>query len=280
MEQTFFSHSFSPVAFYFFDTPILWYWLNYLIGYVLVLYGGIWFIGKNDNYFNKTQNGELTTLEFNNFLIFAWLGLFFGARLIYVVFYNFDFYKSHLIEIPQFWKGGMSFHGAILGIFITGQILLGKNYFKKYAFLDVISIFAPLGLMFGRIGNFINGELIGRPAQLPWSVIFPKNDLIPRHPSQLYEAFGEGLFLFFILFYIARKSLNNHSDNRPGIISAYFLIFYGFIRFLIEFFREPDPQIGYFFSIFTLGQIFCLAMILLGGILLKLRSIRIDLSQD
>ena len=183
-----------------------------------------------------------------------------GGRLGYIIFYNLDYYLMNISEILMIWKGGMSFHGGLIGVIIATYIFSKKNKINSFIFLDLISISAPIGIFLGRISNFINSELYGRETDLPWSVKFEKIDNIPRHPSQIYEAFFEGILLFILLNYIFRKWLY----KSPGSISALFLIFYSIFRFFIEFTREPHIQVGYIFFNLTLGQLLSFLFLMFG----------------
>ena len=186
-----------------------------------------------------------------------------GGRLGYVLFYNLKYFLNNPAEILMVWNGGMSFHGGLIGVIISTVLFSKKNRINSYIFLDLISIAAPIGIFFGRIANFVNSELYGRTTELPWAVKFTLVDNVYRHPSQLYEAFFEGIVLFFILRYFFK----NKYFNEPGKISALFLIFYSLFRFTIEFFRHPDSQIGYLFSFFTLGQLISAVFLIIGTIL-------------
>ncbi len=201
-----------------------------------------------------------------NLYFYLILGLLIGARLGYVVFYNLSYYLKHPLEIVALWHGGMSFHGGLLGVIIAAWIFTRKIKFDFFTLTDMLVLTAPIGLGLGRIGNFINGELYGRVTDVPWGMIFPEGGPLPRHPSQLYEAFLEGVILFVILWFLKDKF------SRSGIVSSLFLILYGIFRFLVEFFREPDPQIGYLLGFLTMGQILCMLMIITGSILLYFRS--------
>ena len=163
-------------------------------------------------------------------------------------------------EILMIWKGGMSFHGGLIGIFLATAIFSKKHKIDTYIFLDLISLVAPIGLFLGRIANFINSELYGRETDVFWSVKFIAIDNISRHPSQIYEAIFEGLILFFLLNHLAKKD----NFKNPGLISSMFLIFYSFFRFTLEFFRAPDPQIGYLAYQLTLGQFISIVFFFLG----------------
>ena len=166
------------------------------------------------------------------------------------------------------WNGGMSFHGGLIGVIFAAQLFSKKHKINQFIFLDLVALSAPIGIFFGRIANFINSELIGRATDLPWSVQFVLIDDIKRHPSQLYEAFFEGIILFLILLYFRKKNYL----GKPGLISSIFLIFYSIFRFIIEFFRVPDEQLGYLILNLSMGQIISLITILLGIILFYLKN--------
>ncbi len=192
------------------------------------------------------------------------IGLILGARLGYLLFYQYSdyaFYLNNPLEIFATWHGGMSFHGGFIGAIIAGWLFCRRKKLPFWAVTDSVAVTAPVGIGLGRLGNFINGELYGRPSNLPWAMIFPEGGPIPRHPSQLYEALMEGLVLFTLLWYLRQKPF------KDGMMVVFFLIFYGTFRFFLEFFRAPDAQLGFIFGFLTMGQILCLAMILAGILL-------------
>lgn len=241
---------------------IRWYGLMYLIGFVSAYF----LIPRQKRAIKLGLKGEIL-----QDLIF-WLaaGVIVGGRLGYIIFYQYDdlmFYLRNPLEIIAIWHGGMSFHGGFIGAVIAGYRFSLKRNIPFIELSDCVMPVVPIGLGLGRIGNFINGELYGRPATVPWAMIFPHGGPVPRHPSQLYEAFGEGLLLFTILWTLQKKS------PRPGVLTASFVIGYGIVRFLLEFFREPDPQIGFIMGFFTMGQILCSVMIV-GGCVLLVYSLR------
>ena len=245
-----FINNFDPVAFQIFSLEIRWYSLAYITG---ILLG--WILSK------RIFISDLKLKEkFDDFVTYVILGIIIGGRLGYVFFYNFDYYLNNLIDIFKIWQGGMSFHGGLIGVIIVSVLFSKKNNQNAFIYLDVISIVAPIGIFFGRIANFINSELYGIETKILWSVKFIKVDDLYRHPSQLYEAFFEGLILFLILIYFRRKGLM----KIPGLISGLFLIFYSVFRFIIEFFRVPDQQLGYFFLNLTMGQIISFIFLLIG----------------
>jgi phosphatidylglycerol:prolipoprotein diacylglycerol transferase len=192
------------------------------------------------------------------------IGLIVGARIGYIVFYEFNRLQTYLrnpLEIIAVWHGGMSFHGGLIGAVAAGMIFCWRRKLPFWQVADTVIVTAPIGLGLGRIGNFINGELYGRPSSMPWAMVFPQGGPIPRHPSQLYEAGTEGLLLFLILW--TCKDLG----FRHGAMVCLFLTGYGMMRFFAEFFRQPDPQIGLFWGWLSMGQLLCTAMIFAGILL-------------
>ncbi len=248
-----FINNFDPVAFQIFSLEIKWYSLSYIIG---ILTG--WILAKRilikDNNLRE---------KFDDYITYVILGIIIGGRLGYILFYNFDYYLNNIADVFKVWQGGMSFHGGLLGLIIVSVLFAKKNNHNPYIYLDIVSLVAPIGIFFGRIANFINSELYGKETVLPWGVKFEKIDNLYRHPSQLYEAFFEGLFLLVILIFF-QKSI---SAKNPGFISGIFLIFYSFFRFVIEFFRVPDAQLGYVFLNLSMGQILCLIFFIFGSYL-------------
>ena len=227
-----------------------WYGLMYVIGfvssYLLVVYQ------------LKKKGALAKRAEIDDLFFYLILGLIVGARLGYVLFYNLGFYLENPLEALVVWHGGMSFHGGLIGAFIAGYIMIKRKHLDFFRTADLIIPTCPVGLAFGRLGNFINGELFGKPTDLPWAMVFPGGGPAPRHPSQLYEAFLEGLVLFVILWiYKDRK-------KREGDVFALFLILYGCFRIICEIFREPDVQVGYILGILSMGQILSLVMIAIG----------------
>lgn len=201
------------------------------------------------------------------------LGLIIGARLGYVLFYNLSFYLKNPLEIIALWHGGMSFHGGLIGSILAGYLFCKKYRLNFWQMSDLVIVTAPIGLGLGRLGNFINGELYGRVTDVPWAMIFPSGGPLPRHPSQLYEFFLEGILLFFILWTLKEKR------PKKGLLTATFLMLYGSFRFVVEFFREPDIQIGYIFGYFTMGQILCTIMFLIGFFILYKKGLKSYQSQ-
>ena len=249
-----FINNFDPVAFSLFDIEIRWYSLSYIFG---ILFG--WFYAK------KLVIKDHKVIEvFDELLTYLVLGIIIGGRLGYVVFYNINYYLDNIIEILFIWHGGMSFHGGLIGIIFSTYIFSKKHNVNEYVLLDCISITAPIGIFFGRLANFINGELVGKLTNVPWGVMFPNIDNNYRHPSQLYEALLEGMLLFILMniFFF-------NKNYKTGICSIMFLIFYGSFRVISEFFREPDLHIGYIFKPISIGMLLSLIMILVGILLYK-----------
>ncbi|HSB04173.1 MAG TPA: prolipoprotein diacylglyceryl transferase [Thermodesulfobacteriota bacterium] len=232
-----------------------WYGLMYVFGFV-----ASYLLVK---YQMKRKDFGISKLEVENLYFYLILGLVIGARLGYVLFYDLKMYLENPFEIVAIWHGGMSFHGGLIGVLIVGIVFCWKNKKSFWKVSDLIIVTAPIGLGLGRIGNFINGELYGRVTQVPWGMIFPKGGPLPRHPSQLYESALEGGLLFLILWFLKDRRL-----PAGGLLSI-FLFFYGAFRFFVEFFREPDAQLGLVFGPFTMGQVLC-ALMMAGGVLLMI----------
>jgi len=253
-----FINNFNPVAFQVLSLEIRWYSLAYIIGIILG-----WAYCKK-----KLINNQHTLGLFDDYITYLIVGVILGGRLGYVLFYNLKYYLENPFETLMVWNGGMSFHGGLIGVIVATQLFSSQHKVNQFIFLDLVSLSAPIGIFFGRIANFINSELIGRATDLPWSVQFILIDDIKRHPSQLYEAFFEGIVLFLLLGLFYKK---NYLKN-PGKISALFLIFYSFFRFLAEFFRSPDPQIGYLILNLTQGQLISIIFLVFGTLLFYLKN--------
>ena len=254
-------HKFNPILLHFGFFEIRWYSLAYIAG---ILIG--WWLAKK---IIKIRTKDLNSLiNFDDLVSYLIIGIILGGRLGYVLFYNLNYYLNNKLEIIKIWEGGMSFHGALIGIIFTTYFFSKKKRLNTFLYLDVIACVAPVGIFFGRLANFINSELYGVPSNNALSVIFPLIDNIPRHPSQLYEAFLEGLVLFLILnvsFFMLKKP--------NGYYSGLFLIVYGFFRIICEQFREPDLQIGYLFELISMGTLLSTLMIFFGSIIiLKLKK--------
>ena len=217
---------------------------------------------------SKRKDFWITRIDVENLYFYLIIGLMVGARLGYVLFYDLKMYLSDPLEIFAIQKGGMSFHGGLIGVLVVGVLFSWRNKKSFWKVADLIIVTAPIGLGLGRIGNFINGELYGRVTTLPWGMIFPRGGPMLRHPSQLYESALEGGLLFAILWFLKDKKLPT------GGLLALFILFYGCFRFLAEFFREPDAHIGFIIGPFTLGQVFSFIMIGGGVILYIYRKIK------
>ncbi len=249
-----FINNFDPVAFNFLSFGIRWYSLAYIFG---ILIGWI-YIKKN------LIKDEEEFIYLDDLITYVIIGIILGGRLGYVLFYNLNYYSNNIIEIFFIWKGGMSFHGGLIGVIISTFIFTRKKNINSFIYLDSISVVAPIGIFFGRIANFLNSELYGKETSVPWAVIFQKIDNLPRHPSQIYEAILEGILLFIILSTLVKLDLL----KKKGFISSVFLILYSIFRFISEFFREPDPQLSYIILNYSMGQILSFFMFLFGIIIL------------
>ncbi len=246
---------FDPVALHIGPFSVRWYGLSYLVGILLA-----WGLGR----YRARQPGSYVHPVFlDDLIIYCAFGVLLGGRLGYILFYNLSYYLSHPLDVLAIWQGGMAFHGGVLGVIAAFFVFGHLRYKDPIRLADFICPLLPPGLFFGRLGNFINGELWGRVTDAPWGMIFPGAGPLPRHPSQLYEAFLEGLVLFVVLWWYSSKPRGRFGP------SAVFLLGYGLARFVVEFFREPDAHLGYLaFGWLTMGQILCLPMIIGGGILL------------
>ena len=236
---------------------VRWYGVMYVFGfgasYVLVT-----------RQINK-KGLDLSRDFLDSLYTFIVLGLIIGARLGYVLFYNPAFYVQHPLDALALWEGGMSFHGGLIGSVLTGIWYCKRAAKDPWQVADLITATAPIGLGFGRLGNFVNGELYGRVTDVPWAMVFPAGGPLPRHPSELYEFFLEGAVLFTILW-TAKDRIRT-----TGALTSLFITLYGVFRFAVEFFREPDPQLGFILGPFTMGQVLSAAMALTGVSLLCLR---------
>ena len=199
--------------------------------------------------------------KFEDLLVYVTAGIILGGRLGYVFFYSPSFFFQNPMEIFMIWRGGMSFHGGFLGVIVAAFVFASRNNIQTLYLADILACVAPIGLFFGRIANFINSELYGRVTDAPWGIIFPNGGPLPRHPSQLYEAFLEGLILFIIL---TTTNYTTKARFFPGTLLGLFFLGYGIFRSFVELFREPDSHIGFIFNNITMGQILSVPMIFIG----------------
>ena len=249
-----FTHNLDPILINLGFISLRWYSLAYIFG---ILIG--WWYGKKIIKKFKNKYGNFLADDFDDLITYLIFGIVIGGRLGYVIFYNLNYYIENPLDIIKIWQGGMAFHGALIGIIIGTFFFSYRRDKNALFFLDIISCVSPIGIFFGRIANFINGELVGKISSMPWSVIFPNVDMMPRHPSQIYEAILEGIILFLIVnFFINKK------EYIIGTCSYVFLISYGALRIVSEFFREPDLQLGYIFNIASMGAILSFVMFLSG----------------
>lgn len=248
---------FDPVAISIGPVSVHWYGLMYLLAFVL-------FVVMGRIHARQLPQQQWTNQAIDDLLFYGALGVVLGGRLGYVLFYKPAYYLGHPLEVFALWQGGMSFHGGLIGVLLAMALYGRKHGRPFFEVTDFIAPLVPLGLAAGRLGNFINGELVGRITDVPWAMIFPRTDAFPRHPSQLYQFAGEGVLLFVLLWWYA-------SRPRPcGAVSAVFLIGYGIARFLAEFGREPDDFLGLLAGNLSMGQWLSLPMILAGVLLYRL----------
>ena len=249
-------HNINPIMFDLFSIKLYWYGFMYALSFIIIDYL-IVTASKNKKIILSKDQAEKFTIVI---LIFAIL----GGRIGYILFYDFNYYSSNIIKVFYLWEGGMSFHGGLIGVAAGALYLANQNTLKFFEIADIVCLYAPIGLFFGRVGNFINSELYGIKTSGSWGVVFPVIDSYPRHPSMLYEALLEGVILFVILFIINQKKVF------VGIISGYFLLFYGIFRFFVEFVRLPDAHIGYiYYDWVTMGQLLTIPMLIIGLILIN-----------
>lgn len=239
---------------------IRWYSLGYIFGLLFA-----WWQLKR---MAKAPGAPYAPGHVDDFFTWATIGVIAGGRLGYVVFYNLPKYLSSPIEIVYLWDGGMSFHGGLIGVVLSVILFCRRHNIDLMSFADRIAVTAPFGIMLVRIANFINAELWGRPTDVPWAMIFPTDvQALPRHPSQLYEAFGEGLLLLLVLMVLFHRT--SLKDRLPGAIAGCFFIGYGLARFLVEFVREPDSHLGLMIGGFSRGQLLTIPMFLFAAWLIR-----------
>jgi phosphatidylglycerol:prolipoprotein diacylglycerol transferase len=236
-----------------------WYGIAYALGFFIAyLYMKSRFKKFNNNFI------------IDDALMYAVFGVIIGGRLGYIFIYNLSYYMQHPVYMLYVWRGGMSFHGGLVGVIIAGILLAKKYNLNFYDIADEVVVIVPIGLFFGRIANFINDELWGRVSNVPWAIAFPNGGYLPRHPSQLYEAIFEGILLFAIL-YLVRDNFIKYK----GVMFYLFVLLYGIFRFFIEFTRQPDAQLGFIYHL-TMGQWLCLSMIAVSSayLIYRYREIR------
>ena len=242
-----------PVIFSIGPLVLRWYALAYMLGLIFA-----W------NYMKvliKHAPYQIKPLDIDDFIFWATIGVIVGGRLGYVLFYKPDYYLSNPSEILAVWKGGMSFHGGFIGVITAAYLFSVKRKLSVLHLADVIACASPIGLFFGRIANFINAELFGRPTDVAWGVIFPNGGPVPRHPSQFYEAALEGLLLFGLLFLLSHRQ---HIRERSGFLTGAFFAGYGVARITAELYREPDVHLGFLSFGTTMGQWLSLPMVAIG----------------
>jgi phosphatidylglycerol:prolipoprotein diacylglycerol transferase len=247
--------SINPIAFSLGPFSVHWYGLMYVVGFI-----GAWLLAS---YRAKKPNSNWTQDQVSDLIFYSALGVIIGGRIGYIIFYSFSNFLAQPWIIFTVWKGGMSFHGGLLGVLLAFYLFSQKTGKHFFEISDFVSPLVPIGLATGRLGNFINGELWGRISHVPWAMVFPHAGRFPRHPSQLYEFFFEGLVLFSFLWIYSRK-------KRPRMaVSGWFALLYGIFRFILEFFRQPDIDIGFIsWGWLTMGQLLSLPMIIVGLVLL------------
>lgn len=247
-----------PVLIEFGPLAIRWYALAYIAG-IFIGWAYMRALVRREALWNGTPRPGLDHVD--DFIFWATIGVIFGGRIGFVLFYNLDFYLAEPAEIIKVWNGGMSFHGGFAGVALAAFLYARGKDFSTWSLFDLVATVAPIGLFFGRLANFINQELWGRVADVPWAVVFPLAGAEPRHPSQLYEAALEGIVLFAVVLVLVhlRRRLAT-----PGVIAGTFVAGYGLARFFVEFFREPDAQVGYLAGGLTMGQVLSTPMILAG----------------
>ncbi|CAK0776097.1 Phosphatidylglycerol--prolipoprotein diacylglyceryl transferase [Azospirillaceae bacterium] len=251
-----------PIAVQIGPLAIRWYALAYLAGFLL----GWRYCLRLADHMPKNVARTPTRQDYDDFLTWAVVGVILGGRSGYVFFYNFSFYLENPLSALMMWHGGMSFHGGLAGVVVATLLFCRQRKLSPFMFGDALACAAPIGLFFGRIANFVNGELWGRVSEVSWAVVFPRGGFLPRHPSQLYEAALEGAVLFLVLFVVAHRGTIAGKPlwERPGTLSGVFFIGYGLSRLAVEFFREPDPQLGFLFAGATMGQLLSAPMLMLG----------------
>ena len=256
-----------PIIVAFGPLKVRWYGLMYVLGF-----GATYLLVKYQ--LSRVRFQELAE-RVDNLNLYLILGVILGGRLGYVFFYQPAYFRAHPLEIFATWQGGMSFHGGCIGVILAGALFCRYHRLSFWKAADLYVVTIPIGLGFGRLGNFINGELYGRVTEVPWAMVFPDAGLLPRHPSQLYEALLEGVLLFTILWAVKDKPWRDMSSRLwpHGSMLALFLILYGLVRIIAEWFREPDPYLGLLMFRMTMGQLLSAAMIATGLLLLSVLAL-------
>ena len=250
----------SPVLFEYGPIVIRWYALAYIVGLIIG-----W---RYCLYLTRHPRLLIKESDIDDFLVWATLGVILGGRIGFVLFYQPAEYLAHPEAIIMVWKGGMSFHGGLIGVIVAMLLFAHRRQLPFFQLADIVACATPIGLLLGRVANFVNGELFGRPTTVPWAMVFPNGGPEPRHPSQLYEAFLEGLVLFIVLFVVARLG---KARRQMGLLSGIFFIGYGVARIVGELFREPDANLSYLVGGTTMGQWLSAPMILLGIVFVLVR---------
>jgi phosphatidylglycerol:prolipoprotein diacylglycerol transferase len=255
--------AFDPVLVSIGPFSIRWYALAYIAGILLGWFYARALIRAEELWAGKPA---LTLEDFDDFILWVTLGIILGGRIGYVLFYNLPYYAAHPLEVFELWNGGMSFHGGFLGCVAAVMLFGWKREVSILSLGDLTCAAAPIGLFLGRLANFVNGELWGRPTDVPWAMVFPSPDAgpLPRHPSQIYEATLEGLLLFTLLYLLIRRG----ALKRPGLILGAFALLYALARSFCEFFREPDKQLGFLWGNMTMGMLLSIPLALAGIILI------------
>jgi phosphatidylglycerol---prolipoprotein diacylglyceryl transferase len=256
----------NPVLVHIGPLAVRWYALAYIVG---IIAG--WFYARALIAAQPLWGGPapLTVTDYDDFIVWITLGIILGGRTGYVLFYNLPYFAANPLKIFELWNGGMSFHGGVLGCIVAVVVFARARGIPMLSLGDVTTAVAPIGLFLGRLANFINGELWGRPTDVPWAMIFPNGGPLPRHPSQLYEAALEGVALFIILGLLVRAG----ALKRPGVVTGAFALGYGIARVTCEFFREPDIQIGFLWGGLTMGMLLCIPL-MLGGVAVLAYALR------
>jgi len=251
-----------PIALQLGPLAIRWYSLAYIAGILL----GWWYVAKEHA---RKPIPNLTANALDDMITWAVIGIVGGGRLGYVLFYKPGYYLEHPDQILRLWEGGMSFHGGLIGVITAFLLFCRRHKIQFFHLIDVIACATPIGLFFGRLANFINGELYGRATDVAWGMVFPRGGELPRHPSQLYEAGMEGIILFVVLYIMCKRT---NARDKPGMLGGTFIAGYAVARIISECFREPDEFLGFFMNFVTMGQLLSLPMLAYGLYLIFRRA--------